>query len=339
MLGFIARCDKTGLGVESVEFVQHMMPEKLLVALPKLHCDMPEQFANHPDVAFLDRFPSPEEADKFLDGLDTLFCIEEPYDWSLLVRAQARKVRTVLRINYEYLPEPTPPGIDVMVAPVDWYQPPGTVILPFPLNRRRFPFRKRTRAHTFVHIGGRLGMHGRNGTKELLQAIPLVKSDVRFIIYSQRKLEIIDDPRIEWHFENVADNSVLFQEGDVMIFPRRYAGQALSVNESLSVGMPVIMTNMRPQNAFLLPELMFPYQSMESIHLERTIEFATLDPVVIAAKIDEFAGKDISGLSGWANRYAETLSWETLMPRYVELLCPGRLAGAQPQMSQGAVSR
>jgi glycosyltransferase involved in cell wall biosynthesis len=339
MLGFIARCDKTGLGVESVEFVQHMMPEKLLVALPKLYDDMPDQFADFPDAVFLDRFPTPEEADKFLDGLDTLFCIEEPYDWSLLVRAQARNVRTVLRINYEYLPESIPPGIDLMVAPIDWYQPPGTVILPFPVNRRRFPFRKRTRAHTFVHIAGNLGRHGRNGTKELLEAIPMVKSDVRFIICSQKKLEKIDDPRIEWRIESVPDNSVLFHEGDMMIFPRRYAGQALAVNESLSAGMPVIMTDMRPQNAFFPPELMFPYQSMGSIHLERTVECATLDSAVIAKKIDEFSGKDISALSEWANRHAETISWETLMPRYLELLCPNRPASTQPRMCLGAVSR
>lgn len=329
MLGFIARCDNTGQGEESVEFVRHLMPDKTLVALAKLFSDVPERMAVCPEVAFLDRFPTEQEAEGFLNGLDTLFCIETPYDWSLLERAQKKHVRTVLRINYEYLPDPMTSWPDILIAPIDWYQPPGTIILPFPVNRERFPFRKRTHAHTFIHIAGHVGLFGRNGTNEVLQAIPLVKSDVKFIIYSQKKLNRIDDPRVEWRINDVADNSVLYQEGDVMVFPRRYGGQALPLNEALSVGMPVMMTDMRPQNAFLPRELLIPYQNLEEkVCLDRPIECAVVEPACIAERIDELANRDISALSEWANSYAESISWKTLLPRYLEILRPDTRSGS-----------
>lgn len=323
MLGFIARCDNSGLGIESVEFVRHVMPDRLLIAIAKLFGDVPERLDACHEKLCLDRPPTPAEADRFLDGLDTLFCIEEPYDWSLLERARTKNIRSVLRINYEYLPEVLEPAPDLMLAPVDWYQPPGTIILPFPVNRSRFPFRKRTLAHTFIHVAGHLGMYGRNGTNELLRAVPFVKSDVRFIIYSQRSLEKIDDSRIEWRIRDVPDNSVLYAEGDMMIFPRLYGGQALALNEALSVGIPVIMTDMRPQNAFIPKELLIPVQRLGEIRLVRTVEKALIDPLAIAAKIDEWANRDISELSAWADRYAESISWSKLLPKYREVLCSG----------------
>lgn len=323
MLGFIARCDNTGLGVESVDFVRHVRPDRVLVALPKRYDDFPARFASCPDVGFLDKPPSPEDADRFLRGLDTLFCIETPYDWSLFERARAANVKTILRINYEYLPDPLPAAPDVMISPIDWYQSDGATILPFPVDRLRFPFRQRRRARTFLYVAGRLGMFGRNGTKELLQAIPLVRSDVRFIFYSQKEVERIDDPRVDWRFGDLGDNAVLYAEGDVLIFPRRYGGQALSVNEALSVGMPVMMTDMRPHNAFLPKELLIPAGKLEEVHLRRTVEAAAIEPAHIAAKIDEWADRDISTYSEWADSYAQSISWDTLLPRYVELCRPG----------------
>ena len=329
MLGFIARCDNTGQGVESVELISHIMPDRTLVALAKLFGDVPERFAACPEVKFLDRFPTPQEADAFLSGLDTLFCIETPYDWSLLETARKKQVKTILRINYEYLPDPLVHCPDTMIAPIDWYQLPGTIVLPFPVNRKRFRFQKRTCAHTFIHVAGHVGLYGRNGTKEFLEAIPLVKSDVKFIIYSQKRLAKIDDPRIEWWIEDFADNSLLYQKGDVMVFPRRYGGQALPLNEALSVGMPVLMTDMRPQNAFLPKELLIPYQKLEeTVCLDRPVECAVIEPACIAERIDQLANRDISALSEWANNYAESISWKRLLPHYLEILRPGSRSGS-----------
>jgi hypothetical protein len=68
MLGFIARCDNTGLGIESLDFVRHMKPDKILVAIAKVLQDFPERYAHCPDAVCLDRFPTPDEADAFSIG-------------------------------------------------------------------------------------------------------------------------------------------------------------------------------------------------------------------------------------------------------------------------------
>jgi hypothetical protein len=299
-----------------------MSPDRILVAMPKVLQDFPERFAGCADVVCLDRRPTAQEADRFVTGLDTLFCIETPYDWSLLARARARQVTTILRINYEYLPDPLTVAPDMLIAPIAWYQPDGAVILPFPVDRARFPFRKRTRAHTFLHVAGSHGESGRNGTSELLEAIPLVRSEVRFVIYSQRPLPRMDDARVDVRIGDFPDNAALYAEGDVCVLPRRYGGQSLPMNEALSVGMPVMMIDMRPQSAFLPKPLLIPYQRLESIRLDRTVESAAIDPAAIAAKIDEWAYRDISAFSEWADAHAQSMSWDTLRPRY-EDLCRG----------------
>jgi glycosyltransferase involved in cell wall biosynthesis len=323
MLGFIARCDNTGLGIESVDFVRHMHPDKILVAMAKMYGDHPERFASEPDVVYLEKPPDEVELDRFLTGLDTVFCIELPYDWGLLDAARARGIRTILRINYEYLADPLPHQPDLLIAPIDWYQPEGTMILPFPVDRERFRFKRRMRADTFLHVTGRIGRFGRNGTPELLQAIPLVRSDVRFLIYAQTELPAIDDPRVEIRIGDFPDNAVLFEEGDIFVLPRRYGGQSLPMNEALSAGLPVLMSDMRPQNAFVPRELLVSCQSFDELHLDRTVEYAAIDPAAIAAAIDRLAHQDIAPLSDWANRYAQSISWDTLLPQYTSVLRNG----------------
>lgn len=324
MLGFIARCDNTGLGLESVDVVRWLKPDRVLVIRgggpAERRQEFPERFASCPSVLFFDRPPTETEIDAFLHGLGTLFFIETPYDWRIVRRAKELGVRTVLRINYECLPDPLPVQPDLMIAPVDWYQSSSTLVLPFPVDRARFPFRRRQIAHTFVHVAGHQGLFGRNGTAELLDAIPTVRADVRFIVYSQQPLNRTTDPRVCFRIGDHPDNAALFREGDVLVFPRRYGGQALAMNEALSSGLPVMMTDMRPQSAFLPGELLIPPLRLEEARIFRPFEIAVVDPGRIAARIDEWANRDIGGLSDKADAYAESISWTSLLPRYLELL-------------------
>jgi glycosyltransferase involved in cell wall biosynthesis len=327
MLGFIARCDNTGLGVESADVARWLHPDRVLVVTgggPRERRDeFPERFASCPTRILIDRAPTTAQLDELLVGLDTLLFIETPYDWSIVERAKQLGVKTVLRINYECLPEVLPIEPDVMIAPIDWRQPSSVRVLPFPVDRTRFPFRRRHQARTFVHVAGHQGLFGRNGTAELLQAIPLVESDVRFIIYSQNPIEAIDDPRLRLSIADCPDNRAFFAEGDVLVFPRRYGGQALAMNEALSSGMPVMMTDMPPQSSFLPKELLIQPQRFEKARVMRDVDVAVIEPAAIARRIDEWANRDISRFSDWADAYAESISWPTLLPEYVRLLSPG----------------
>lgn len=322
MVGFIARCDNTGLGLESADFVRHVRPEKTLVRVTRKRREFPERVAGCVTTTFFENVPTPAQADEFLEGLHTLFCIETPYEWGIFEKAKQLGIRTILRINYEYLPDPVPVAPDVMIAPVDWHQPDAAMVLPFPVDRDSIPFRRRERARTFVHIAGRQGAFGRNGTVELLKAIPRVTSDVRFVIYSQHPLRRIDDPRVHFFIRDFTDRAELYREGDVLVFPRRYGGQALSMNEALSAGMPVMMTDMRPQSSFLPAELLIKPARIgkASFFDKRTVDMAFVEPETIAEKIDEWAEADISVFSDHADRYAHSISWTSLGPIYAEIL-------------------
>ncbi|MBK9272798.1 MAG: glycosyltransferase family 4 protein [Saprospiraceae bacterium] len=320
-IGFLgARCDNGGLGIESKYFIKHINPEKIMVVVVGNHKAFPDRF---PNATIVKGIPTDKQIEDFVKDIDVLFCIETPYNWNAFRIARKHGVKTVMRINYEWLPFPTPSVPDVMINPVDWYMhelPENAVYLKFPVDRSVIPFKKRKKAKTFLHIVGHGGGYGRNGTQELLKAIPMVKSDVRFIIYSQVNVEKIDDDRIEWRIGNYMNEGELFNDGDVFLFPRKYAGQALSMNEAMASGMAIMMTDMKPQNKILPKELLISPKEMTEVFINRNIEMAILDPKDIAKKIDEWANKDISRFSEISNKIANEMSWKTLRSKYIEIL-------------------
>ena len=58
--------------------------------------------------------------------------------------------------------------------------PDPKIILPFPVDTDRIPFRERKKAQTFVHIAGNGGYMGRNGTDVVMQAIRMCRSEAKF---------------------------------------------------------------------------------------------------------------------------------------------------------------
>jgi len=235
------------------------------------------------------------------------------------------------------------------------------------------PYRKRERAEVFVHNAGHGGLKGRNGTAELIEAIWLVKSPAKFIIRSQDQLE--------WEtgggcWTSTADESLinskgqtlilqigsmlrdsLYTEGDVFIFPEKFNGLSLPLQEARAAGMLVMATDRFPMNTWL-PSKMKTGMSTMSFKEERYnplvplpgtvrvsdeeinplipvqgytrqraaarfLEFdeAVIDPKDIAAKIDEWYGRDISAYSESAVEWRRSMSWGVLGPKYKELLC------------------
>ena len=299
-LGFIARNDNSGLGIESRAFIRHFKPKVLYVKVAE-------------DGARI--VPTDDEITEFLKGLDVLFTIETPYNWNTYTIARDMGVKSVLRVNYEWLPEFSVSWPDFFLLPINYHLkdiPDPKKILFFPVE---MDYKPRKTAKTFVHVAGMIGQADRNGTSALLKAIPLVKSDVRFIIYSQKPLEI-DDPRVEVCGE-VDDYRTMYLNGDVFILPRRYAGQSLTIHEAMAAGMPVMTTDMKPYDE--IAQFLIPVEMFGTIKLFRDVEYAIINPEEIAKSIDELYGKDISEESKQAREFAESISWENLKAEYEEL--------------------
>jgi len=196
------------------------------------------------------------------------------------------------------------------------------VLIPDPVDTAAIPFRRRTRAITFVHNAGRFGTHFANCTPDVLAAIPLVKNpDARFIIRSQKEiLSRVDDPRVRYE-GHVADYSNLYREGDIFLMPQKFRATSLPIQEAMAAGMPVMTTRMKPYDefcAFLLqPDFT---QILTGLPLRRPVLAHRVTPETIAAAIDNIVGSDIGDASCAAREYAESISWDVLTPKIVAAL-------------------
>ena len=322
-IGIIGRADNTGLGVETWEFCRHIPSKALIVSL--------EHITEHRELyrLNLDRFkdyrvvkgiPTDEEIRDFLKGLDVLFTIETPYNRRTYDIAREMGVKTILRVNYEWFDERDRP--DLIIAPSLYHFsdiPGPKEYLPFPINREVLPFKLRKKAKKFIHIAGNMKAgEDRNGTRLFLEAIPHIKSDIEIVIKSQVPLEC-KDKRVRVDIANPNEYWKIWEDADVYVSPRRYAGQSLPLNEAMSQGMAVIMTDMAPQNQFLPNDFLIPVKHKKWLMIKRNIEIADIDPKEIARAIDSVANKDISKYSRISDSIAQNWSWKKLKPKYLKI--------------------
>jgi hypothetical protein len=303
-IGIIGRADNTGLGVETWEFCRHF-PEAKVMILDVGYPLFPQRFHN---PTIVKDFPDTPVLSDFFKDIDLLFTIETPYNSAAYDIARQRGVKSVLRVNYEWLrPDYNP---DFFIAPSLYHfdKIPGPkAYMPFPINREVLPFKLRKKARKFLHIAGNMkAAYDRNGTQLLIEAQKYIKSDAEIIIKSQ----------LDHDYENYWE---IWEDADVYVSPRRYAGQSLPLNEAMSRGMAIMMTNMEPQNQFLPQELLFRPSHISKFRINKEIEIADIDPEEIARKIDSLYNKNITEYSEISDHIADQWSWKTLKPKYQEI--------------------
>ncbi len=330
-IALIARSDNTGLGNLSWDYARNLGVKKTLIIKRNGYSHFPDRFTG--GRLSTKEISTPDEIDWLLDGIDVLLTIETPYNWDTYSIAKKKGVRTVLIPMYEWLPPRRTEYkyIDLFMcgSTLDYNVSPGNkVFIQIPVDRKRLPFKKRVVAKTFIHNAGHGGVLGRNGTSELLAAIKMVKSDVNFIIRSQFPIGKIQDDRVQVIEGNVEHYWDLWREGDIFVFPCKFGGNFLPMNEAMSVGMPIMTTDFSPWNKFLNKDLLIPTtRTISGIVSGRSIEMAVVAPKDIAEKIDQFAHKNIEKYSEELNQMAGEISWEKIKPRIIkefEKLCAGK---------------
>lgn len=321
-LGMVIRADHKGLASESRDLYLYLRPERAML----VKCEY-ETIGDWFDDATTTRVnwkPTNAECMDFVRGLDVILCLETPYNWELFNIARASGVKSVMMVNWEFLPDPLPAKPDLFWAKVDWHLPElrnlGVPVesIPIPVDTVRYAFRQRERATRFLAVLGahRNAGHDRAGVRAIIDAIPLVKSpDARFILHAVDPLPVPDDSRVTLHVGTEKEATGLYAGGDVFLHPRRYAGTSLPMNEALSCGLPVLMTDMDPQNRILPGHWLLTPERMEQIRVSRPIACATVSPSELAGAIDQWVGRDISTDSAVARKIAEAWSWDALGPR------------------------
>lgn len=331
-LGLIARADNGGLGIQTWEMYRHLSPAKTLVVDISQLTGYENHFDRYdgPGVEVVNGFPLAADIDRFLDDLDVVITCETPYSYYLFEAARLRGIKTVLQYNFEFLDYFQKPDLaqpDLFLAPTMWrfedvpFE--NKMYLPVPINRALLPFKEKSQAYSFLHIAGHRTFEDRNGTDIVLAAIPLVKSDVQFVIRSQHDLPAIVDYRVRYETTEAKNYWEMYRDEDVLLLPRKYGGLSLQLNEALSQGMVPLMTDTTPQNKFLAIESLIEGEVTRKIMTRTAIDLYEVTPEALAKAIDELAGfgpNAFSRLSQYSNTLAEKWSWDTLKPEYLKML-------------------
>ncbi len=279
----------------------------------------------------------------FCKSVDVMLFFETPFVWPLIDFCRENKIKTVLMPMYECMPKVLPYQPDAIINPSaldQQYYPSGTFI---PVPVEGIEWKKRERARVFVHNAGHGGLKGRNGTDEFMEAIRLVKTPAEFIVRSQDVMRpALYAMRDHWRYVGYGTipREKLYDEGDVFIFPEKFNGLSLPLQEARAAGMLVMCGDRFPMNdwlptkvynahrkgdpLFFAPHARNPLIPVDHYNLNavsgRCNEFheAVFSPEKIAAKIDEWYDRDISQYSQSAIEWAKSMSWEALKPRYMK---------------------
>lgn len=309
-LGIIARADKTGLGNQTRNLVKMLQPFRVMV-IDSRPFNKNEQFfetyANN-NTQIVRGFPTDTDIRRFLRGLDAVLTCETFYNPKFVDWAELAHIRTYNQYNYEFLDHFINPRLKLptkLLSPSKWhlddmkhiygdrviYLPPPTFSAQYEQVREyNYGITCKPR---FLHIVGRMAMNDRNGTLDLLKALAYTKEDFELVLKVQTSSPVIeaarDDPRVTIDYNSPNDETELYKGFHAMILPRRYAGLCLPMNESLMSGLPVIMTDIDPNNQ-VLPQKWLAYAIREGDFKTRTqIDLFSAEPQQLAMRMDEMA--------------------------------------------------
>lgn len=330
-VGSLVFATDQGLGILAKDFYDHGVVTDVLVIRHGRHPEHDRWYPNAPRIGNLNGREELTQMRAFVRSMDAMLFFETPFRWDLLADCK----RSFLMPMYECMPDPLPAYPDKMICPSLLDLRYAQQAIPFGYVNSTFipvpvpdsiKWKLRTRAEVFVHNAGHGGLCGRNGTKELIEAFPLIKSPIKLIIRGQslRDLPVMrSDSGKTVIAEGSVEYSELFRDGDVFVFPEKFNGLSLPLQEARASGMLVMATDRFPMNTWLPREPLIPTSgSIRSRVSPRCAEFdeAVIDPRDIAAKIDEWYGRDITEYSKLGSEWALMNSWEVLRSQYMEEL-------------------
>jgi hypothetical protein len=305
MTGSIVLATDQGLGYLAKDFFDNGIIDKVLI---HEHSTRPTHREWYPGSA------SVSSREALLEECDTLLFFETPFDWKIIPEARAKGIKTILMVMYECTRYPLPYQPDLVLSPSELdklYYPDSTLVtVPVTAN-----WRLRTKAEVFVHNAGNGGLGGRNGTREILQAMQYVKSPIKLILRSQVPIKV-EDPRIDLRIGTFDD---IWSEGDVFLFPEKFNGLSLPLQEAYASGMLVMCGDRHPMNLWLPKEPLIPVKSYKTERIAVEFDSAQYDPQEIAKTIDLWYNKDIERFSLLGGQFNINNSWKSLKQNYLNL--------------------
>lgn len=325
-VGSIVLSTHQGLGYLAKEFYEQGIITHPIVLRHSTRQNHPEWFGQKRAYSAVDLR---KQVDLLLREVDVFFAFETPFLWEVFERANQYGVGTILMPMYECTPTKLPSMPDVMICPseLDLHHFSNlscrSVYIPVPVWG--VEWKQRERAEVFVHNGGNGGLLGRNSTEQVLKAIPLIKVPATLKINSQIELamagEGVNKSGCKWQVTtaNIERNQLF--EGDVFVFPDRFNGLSLPIQEAFASGMGMMVTDRFPTNTYVPKEMMIKPSTVEKGRVAprfREIDIVTVTAHDIAETINEWYNKDITELSLLGAEFLEERSWSNLKPLYTQ---------------------
>ena len=282
---------------------------------------------------------------RWLAGLDWLLFVEHPYLAGMGALAHNMGISVACVPNWEWLAPDLDwlPHVDLMICPTAftdrmlrrWKRIMGfawdVVHIPWPIDPRRFPFRRRERCRRFLFVNGTGGVTARrpDGSRTpyrrkglgLVAETARLLPEVPFLVYSQ----VNDLPKLPANVEvrpPPARNSDLYRDGDVCVQPSHWEGLGLQLLECQAAGMPLVTTDAPPMNE-CRPYRVVSVAGTEPVFMagDQPVDSQLVRPEDLAAVLGAIYDTDIRDASERAREYIETeRSWDRLRDAIAALM-------------------
>ncbi len=342
-LGICVFANNSGLGNQTRRLTYMLKPDRILAIdsssfskNKEQHFDWYDNFTGYK----VQGFPTNHEYRDFMKGLTHIIVCENPLNYQMLSMAKQAGIKVYIMSNYEFcdhldkqieLPHKfLMPSYWMVQEMKDKFSDDRIVYLPPPIDPNEFKeareenFRRKPEAPNFLHIVGTLAVNDRNGTLDLIDSLARTANNFTLTIKSQHELPenyIVNDSRVRYQIGNEKETQNLYKGYEALILPRRYGGLSLTTNEALMSGLPVLMTDISPNNELLPQDWLFKAYKKGSFFTRTTIDIHGTEPKDLAYKIDWLVKQDFDKLKIEAfdlgyNNFAESV----LKDKYLDLL-------------------
>lgn len=336
-LGIVARADLgSGLQSQTYNLCRMLDPEKVLIIDSTPFNKAEQHFELYEDyrVDKVYGFPNNNQYLEWLRGLTHVLTAETFYNDWVVPYCSRHNIKTYIQPNFEFSDYIVRP----MTAPTKFLMPsywmlerfkneyPNTAYLPPPIisgdfQKARTKNMNRIGKPRFLHIVGKWASKDRNGTKSIIEALRHTDEDFELVIKSQAPLEFTtNDPRIVFDVQNVAEQQDLYMDFDALIIPRRYGGLCLPMQEALMSALPVIMTDISPNNKVLPDQWLVKSEVHDKLMTRMMLDVYNADPVDLASTIDWLCHANLKEQKAVAFSLGTDYSDDNLREKYQKIL-------------------
>jgi len=352
-IGLVARADVTGLGIQTRDFYRHMKPDHVMIVdlshlsgrILNRHwypdADSVVKYVPYPETPVLKNpdADTKRAIDQMVEQVDLVFTCETVYDYYLIHAAQKKGVKVVLQYNFELLDHVHNTGLpqpDVFMAPSMWrYEDisfPHKVFVPVPVDREIFKPQKWDSPviNQWIHPGGNPVMEDRNGTKVCIEAWNYTKSNARLKVTTPDRQIMAPNNKVHVARGLAKEPQDNYVGAEGFVFPRKFGGLCLPLNEAMSIGMPCLMSGVKPQVQFLPAEALVSAPQHRIVYTKTDIAVHEPDAVEVAAVVDRLSEDPelVASLRERTAALGEKISWKRMTPYYDDVfrvICSGYL--------------